>query len=149
MDEYEEAKKNYTESIDLPIGNIKFEYRKQNKKSWLIGSDYKIELLEASSGFQSFIPLFLVFSYIWLSENSAAKELYNYQGNTNNDELYKTAIAMHNNNNNNNNNKQILKNKLYNNPVNFTPKVVLVCVNLYLQNVISHSYIVYHLLVFF
>jgi hypothetical protein len=64
LDEYEEAKKNYTESIDLPIGNLKFEYRKQNKKSWLIGSDYKIELLEASSGFQSFIPLFLVTKYL-------------------------------------------------------------------------------------
>ncbi len=64
LDEYEEAKKNYTESIDLPIGKIKFEYRKQNKKSWLIGSDYKIELLEASSGFQSFIPLFLVTKYL-------------------------------------------------------------------------------------
>ena len=64
LDEYEEAKKNYTESIDLPIGNIKFEYRKQNKKSWLIGPDFKIELLEASSGFQSFIPLFLVTKYL-------------------------------------------------------------------------------------
>ena len=64
LDEYEEAKKNYTESINLPIGDIKFEYRKQNKKSWLIGSDYKIELLEASSGFQSFVPLFLVTKYL-------------------------------------------------------------------------------------
>lgn len=60
LDEYEEAKKNHTESVDLPIGNLKFEYRKQNKKSWLIGDDFKIELLEASSGFQSFVPLFLV-----------------------------------------------------------------------------------------
>ena len=60
LDEYEEAKKNHTESVELPIGNLKFEYRKQNKKSWLVGNDYKIELLEASSGFQSFVPLFLV-----------------------------------------------------------------------------------------
>ena len=60
LDEYEEAKKNNSESIQLPIGNLKFEYRKQNKKSWLIGEDYRIELIEASSGFQSFVPFFLV-----------------------------------------------------------------------------------------
>ncbi|WP_440066759.1 AAA family ATPase [Tenacibaculum discolor] len=60
LDEYEEAKKNCTEGVKLPIGNLKFEYRKQNKKSWLVGNDYRIELLEASSGFQSFVPLFLV-----------------------------------------------------------------------------------------
>ncbi len=64
LDEYEEAKKNLPESIDLPIGDLKFEYRKQNKKSWLTGPNFKIELLEASSGFQSFVPLFLVTKHI-------------------------------------------------------------------------------------
>jgi len=79
LDEYEEAKRNYTDSINLPIGNLKFEYRKQNKKSWLIGSDYKIELLEASSGFQSFVPLFLVTKYlskiINKKENNSYREI--------------------------------------------------------------------------
>lgn len=60
LEEYEYAKQNLSETITLPIGNIKFEYRKQNKKSWLIGEDYKIDLLEASSGYQSLVPLFLV-----------------------------------------------------------------------------------------
>ena len=64
LDEYEEAKRNFTDKIDLPIGNLKFEYRKQNKKSFLIGADYRIELLEASSGFQSFVPLYLVTKYL-------------------------------------------------------------------------------------
>ncbi len=64
LDEYEAAKRSFNGNIELPINNIKFEYRKQNKKSWLIGSDYKIELLEASSGFQSFVPLFLVTKYL-------------------------------------------------------------------------------------
>lgn len=60
LEEYEYAKQNLSETISLPVGNIKFEYRKQNKKSWLIGEDYKIDLLEASSGYQSLVPLFLV-----------------------------------------------------------------------------------------
>lgn len=74
LDEYEEAKNNYTESINLPIGNVKFEYQKRNNKSWIIGSDYKIELLEASSGFQSFVPLFLVTKYLTtvITKNSSS-----------------------------------------------------------------------------
>lgn len=60
LDEFEEAKQNIGDGINLPIGGIRFEYRKQNKKSQLIGPDFKIDLLEASSGFQSLVPLFLV-----------------------------------------------------------------------------------------
>lgn len=60
LDEYEDAKKNIGEGVSLPLNNVKFVYRKQNKKSWLVGEDYKIELLEASSGFQSVVPLLLV-----------------------------------------------------------------------------------------
>ncbi|AIN74854.1 AAA family ATPase [Flavobacterium psychrophilum] len=75
LEEYEYAKQNLSETITLPIGNIKFEYRKQNKKSWLIGEDYKIDLLEASSGYQSLVPLFLVtnsLSKIISNENNAS-----------------------------------------------------------------------------
>jgi energy-coupling factor transporter ATP-binding protein EcfA2 len=64
LDEYEEAKRNIENSIALPIGDVKFEYRKQNKKSMLVGSDFKIELLKASSGFQSLVPLFIVTKYL-------------------------------------------------------------------------------------
>ena len=60
LEEYDEAKNNLSEFVELPIGGVKFEYRKQQKKSWLIGEDYKIDLTKASSGFQSFVPLFLV-----------------------------------------------------------------------------------------
>ena len=47
-------------SVQLPINNTRFEYRKQSKSSWIIGDDYEIELSESSSGFQSFVPMFLV-----------------------------------------------------------------------------------------
>lgn len=72
LDEYEEAKKQLSESILLPVGNLQFEYRKQSNKSWIIGKDYKINLLEASSGFQSLIPLYLVTRYLSrsITENS-------------------------------------------------------------------------------
>lgn len=64
LDEYEDAKQNIGEGIELPIDNVKFEYRKQHKKSLLIGEDYKINLLEASSGYQSVVPLLLVTQHL-------------------------------------------------------------------------------------
>ncbi len=64
LDEYEEAKRSIGDEIDLPVGNVKFTYRKQNKKSMLEGKDFKIELLEASSGFQSLVPLFIVTKHL-------------------------------------------------------------------------------------
>ncbi len=64
LEEYEDAKQNIEDEVILPLDNVKFEYRKQNKKSWLIGANYKIELLEASSGFQSVVPLFLVTQHL-------------------------------------------------------------------------------------
>ena len=75
LEEYEYAKQSLSEIIKLPVGNVKFEYRRQNKKSWLIGENYKIDLLEASSGYQSLIPLFLVtnsLSKIISNENNAS-----------------------------------------------------------------------------
>lgn len=78
LEEYEYAKQNLSETVSLPVGNLKFEYRKQNKKSWLIGEGYKIDLLEASSGYQSLVPLFIVtnsLSKIISNEtNSSVKE---------------------------------------------------------------------------
>lgn len=64
LDEYENAKSSLEDSLPLPIGNIDFEYRKQNKKSMLVGDDFKIDLLEASSGFQSVVPLFIVTKHL-------------------------------------------------------------------------------------
>ena len=64
LDEYEEAKRSIGDQVTLPVGNVKFSYRKQNKKSILEGKGFKIELLEASSGFQSLVPLFIVTKYL-------------------------------------------------------------------------------------
>jgi len=63
-DEFIDAIEDLKAHVDLPINNAKFEYQKLNKLSWIIGEDYKINLSEASSGFQSFVPLYIVTNYL-------------------------------------------------------------------------------------
>ena len=70
-DEFIDAIEELKGYVALPINNVKFEYQKLNKLSSIIGDDYKIKLSEASSGFQSFVPLFIVTSYL---SNSLKKE---------------------------------------------------------------------------
>ncbi|OHD14839.1 MAG: hypothetical protein A2Z96_07940 [Spirochaetes bacterium GWB1_48_6] len=63
--EFEQAKRSLQQKeTKLPIGGVSFVYDKQNKISWLQTNDYKIRLQEASSGFQSVLPLFLVTQYL-------------------------------------------------------------------------------------
>jgi predicted ATPase len=68
-DEFLNAIENLNGKLDLPINKTKFEYQKLNKTSYIIGDDYKIRLSEASSGFQSFVPLFLVTRFLTSSIN--------------------------------------------------------------------------------
>ena len=78
-DEDRIAKENLKGPLDLPINNTKFEYRKPSGVSWLVGEDYEIRLSEASSGFQSFVPLFIVSRDLALSidkeSDSSIKEI--------------------------------------------------------------------------
>ena len=67
LDEYDKARNDLTGKVDLPIGNLKFDYRKRNKKTYIVGDDYEVNLLEASSGMQSLTPLYIVTKY--LAEN--------------------------------------------------------------------------------
>ncbi|KUM53298.1 AAA family ATPase [Rheinheimera sp. EpRS3] len=63
--EYEEAK-DYSRSklIDLPIGNLKYQYDPDDGSSYLVGESFRTNLLNGSSGYQSLIPLFLVTEYL-------------------------------------------------------------------------------------
>jgi predicted ATPase len=78
-DEFINAISDLKGQIDLPINDAKFEYQKLNKLSWILGADYKIKLSEASSGFQSFVPLFIVTNYLANSltkrNDNATKEI--------------------------------------------------------------------------
>jgi energy-coupling factor transporter ATP-binding protein EcfA2 len=65
-DEFDAAKNLYSEGIELPINKVSFEYDKLNKLAHIVGENrsYKLRLSEASSGFQSTVPLFLVTKYL-------------------------------------------------------------------------------------
>jgi ABC-type multidrug transport system ATPase subunit len=62
--EYSNAKDNLTGIVHLPINDTDVEYNKQYDNLYIKGSNYKLEISEASSGFQSFIPLHLVSTYL-------------------------------------------------------------------------------------
>ncbi len=46
--------------VDLQIGSYQYQYNEDDDNSYVIGKDYEINLLEASSGLQSYTPMFLV-----------------------------------------------------------------------------------------
>jgi predicted ATPase len=60
LEELERSQKELSNHIALPIGNATFEFDHLNETANIIGARYKLKLSEASSGFQSFVPLFLV-----------------------------------------------------------------------------------------
>ena len=64
LEEFENAKKEETSLVELPINNLSFQFKKQNKKSMIIGDSHEIMLSEASSGIQSLLPLYLVSKYL-------------------------------------------------------------------------------------
>ncbi len=72
LEEYTAAKRALKQTIDLPISEIKFRYNANSDSSYIVGQDYEIDLLKASSGFQSMTPLFLVTNYL---SNTIDKQL--------------------------------------------------------------------------
>ncbi|WP_196889052.1 ATP-binding protein [Aureivirga sp. CE67] len=60
LEEYERSKKELNSSISIPINDLKYSYQKESGKSMIIGEGFELNLYEASSGFQSVIPLYLV-----------------------------------------------------------------------------------------
>ncbi len=72
-DEFINAVEELKGQMMLPINeDVRFEYQKLNKLSWIVGKDYKIKLSESSSGFQSFVPLYIVTKF--LAESLTKKE---------------------------------------------------------------------------
>lgn len=64
LTEYDNAKKDMKSFIKLPINNTEVEYDKLNDTLNLKGEGYKVRLTEASSGFQSLVPLYIVSNYL-------------------------------------------------------------------------------------
>ncbi|SFN19527.1 Predicted ATPase [Chitinophaga sp. YR627] len=64
LTEFENAKAEMKGPIQLPINNASVEYDRLNDILNLRDNDYIIKLNEASSGFQSLVPLYLVADYL-------------------------------------------------------------------------------------
>jgi predicted ATPase len=64
LTEFNNAKNEMKGLESLPINNVDVEYDKLNDTLNLKGESYKVKLTEASSGFQSLVPLYLVSSYL-------------------------------------------------------------------------------------
>lgn len=81
LTEFENAKNTIKGAISLPINDVTLEYDKLNDILNIKGTDkdnhYKVRLNEASSGFQSVVPLYLVSQYL----SDMVKEQENNEGN--------------------------------------------------------------------
>jgi predicted ATPase len=64
LTEFDNAKGDLKGLLKLPINNTEVEYDKLNDTLNLKGEGYKVKLTEASSGFQSLVPLYLVSNYL-------------------------------------------------------------------------------------
>jgi predicted ATPase len=84
LTEFDNAKNNMRGLVKLPINNVDVEYNKQHDVLNLKGQDYKVKLAEASSGFQSFVPLYLVSEYL---ANSVKKQSEVHKESMSSDEL--------------------------------------------------------------
>jgi predicted ATPase len=72
LDEYDRARNVFWEGLTLPINNAHFKYDRQHKIARITDKGYDLRLSEASSGFQSTVPLFLVTKYLseWLTQDA-------------------------------------------------------------------------------
>ena len=62
--EYGNAKEAISASVTLPINGTFAEYDKTHDMIYIRGNDYRINLTDAASGFQSLVPLYLVSQYL-------------------------------------------------------------------------------------
>lgn len=63
-DEFVNAKKFFQSGYNLPFEGLRFEYDALNDAGWIYGSDYKVRLINASSGIQSSLPMCMVSEYL-------------------------------------------------------------------------------------
>lgn len=65
LEVYDAACKNLSADLSLPVnGDVRFHYDKLNKTSSIQGDGYSVKLSEASSGFQSLSPMYIVLEYL-------------------------------------------------------------------------------------
>lgn len=74
LTEFNNAKNGIKGQLSLPINEANIEYDEQRDIISVNGTDYRVELSEASSGFQSLVPLFLV---SWYLANTVKRQVDN------------------------------------------------------------------------
>ncbi len=63
-DEFVNAKKFFQSGYNLPFDGLRFEYDSLNDTGWIHGANYKVRLINASSGIQSSLPMCIVSEYL-------------------------------------------------------------------------------------
>lgn len=63
-DEFVNAKKSFQNGYTLPFEDLRFEYDPLNDAGWIRGENYKVRLINASSGIQSSLPMCIVSEYL-------------------------------------------------------------------------------------
>ena len=63
-DEFVNAKKFFQSGYNLPFDGLRFEYASLNDAGWIHGANYKVRLINASSGIQSSLPMCIVSEYL-------------------------------------------------------------------------------------
>ncbi|MCP1994380.1 ATP-binding protein [Flavobacterium sp. HSC-61S13] len=81
-DEFFKAVKELKKDVTLPINDVKYRYNIKDNTSYLVGKEYTLNLTEASSGFQSTVPTFLVSSYLTSLVQKTKNKRYISQFNT-------------------------------------------------------------------
>lgn len=71
-DEFVNAKKFFKSGYELPLEGFRFEYDTLNEVGWISDGNYKVRLINASSGIQSSLPMCMVSEY--LSQVVSARE---------------------------------------------------------------------------
>jgi predicted ATPase len=74
LTEFDKAKTSMSGTLKLPINNTEIEYDKLNDILNIKGLEHKLRLTDASSGFQSLVPLYLVSQYLSKAVQSRSKE---------------------------------------------------------------------------
>ncbi|GJM35223.1 MAG: hypothetical protein DHS20C18_42240 [Saprospiraceae bacterium] len=92
LTEFDNAKSEIKGGLKLPINNTNIEYDKLNDILNIKGADYKVHLTEASSGFQSLVPLYLV---SWYLANSVKLQTESFREPMSSDELerFRKSVA--------------------------------------------------------
>jgi predicted ATP-dependent endonuclease of OLD family len=92
LSEFNNAKQAIKKDLALPINDARLEYNGSQDVLYVKGTDYKVELSHASSGFQAFVPLYIV---SWFLANAIKKQLENPK-NMSSDELdrFKKGIEL-------------------------------------------------------